>query len=347
MNKERKVSLNVIENGLKKTLVFGKTGTGKSSLCNVLCGKPFNDKFFKSSEGARSCTQKTDLAEIYFNGKNDHMTTLIDTVGFYDAEKDMDDDIIADLYLTLSRRVDMINTFILVVNGQDCRLDEILVEMLRLFENMFGKVFWKHIVLNFSRLKMDKNASEERQRIGQPLQELYAKSFVETMRTRFEIPVELPFFIIDSCYNPENETEKNHFCKEMEKLWMKINELPDIKTSTIKGVQTENKKLQEVIQRMEKELDHRIQQALNDKDKEMTELRERVKTDRMIAEEERKKVEEKVRRLQNREEARAILRHAKQLNHSLLEAKQQRHKTIKVIFGIADDIDSTFKRYYP
>ena len=73
MSKERKVSLDVNENGLKKTLVFGKTGTGKSSLCNILSGKPFNDEFFKSSDGARSCTQRTDLAEIYFNGKHDNM----------------------------------------------------------------------------------------------------------------------------------------------------------------------------------------------------------------------------------------------------------------------------------
>ena len=139
MSKERKVSLDVNENGLKKTLVFGKTGTGKSSLCNILCGKAFNDGFFQSSEGVRGCTQRTDLADICFNGRNDHMMTLIDTVGFYDAEKDLDDDIIADLFLTLTRRVDLINTFILNVNGQDYRLDETLLKMLKLFENLLYK----------------------------------------------------------------------------------------------------------------------------------------------------------------------------------------------------------------
>ena len=123
---------------------------------------------------------------------------------------------------------------------------------------------------------------------------------------------------------------------------MKICDFPDLKTSTIKEVQTENKKLQEVIKRMEKELDHRIQQALKEKDEEINELRERAKTDLMLAEEERKKMDEKLKRLQNREEARAILKYAQQLNHSLLEAKKQRHKTIKLIFEIADDIDATF-----
>ena len=177
------MTLNVNGNGLKKTLVFGKTGTGKSSLCNVLCGKPFNDEFFKSSDGTRGCTQTTDLAEICFNGTNDHMMTLIDTVGFYDAEKDLDDDVIADLFLTLSRRVDLINTFILVVNGQDSRIDDPLVKMLRLFEEMFEKEFWNHIVLNFSHLQMDQETIDRRKKNNKPSQEDHAKTYIRDLRS--------------------------------------------------------------------------------------------------------------------------------------------------------------------
>merc|ERR1712154_582972 len=44
----------------------------------------------------------------------------------------------------------------------------------------------------------------------------------------------------------------------------------------------------------------------------------------------------------NREEARAILQHAIHLNQSLFEAKQQRQRTIKLMYEIAKDIDNTF-----
>ena len=46
-------------NGRKKMLVIGKTGTGKSSLCNVMSGHDPHSEIFGVSEGALSCTQAT------------------------------------------------------------------------------------------------------------------------------------------------------------------------------------------------------------------------------------------------------------------------------------------------
>ena len=55
------------ENGRKKILIIGKTGTGKSSLCNVIAGHPHNAEIFPVSGAASSCTQSTKFAEIFFN----------------------------------------------------------------------------------------------------------------------------------------------------------------------------------------------------------------------------------------------------------------------------------------
>ena len=53
-------------NGRKKLLIIGKTGTGKSSLCNVFAGHPHNAEIFAVSAEATSCTQSTQFAEIFF-----------------------------------------------------------------------------------------------------------------------------------------------------------------------------------------------------------------------------------------------------------------------------------------
>ena len=87
----------LVDNGRKKVLVIGKTGTGKSSLCNVLCGLGPNAKVFPVSAKANSCTQRTFFCETFFNNKKDRPISLIDTIGFDDPDKDDDARIIGEL----------------------------------------------------------------------------------------------------------------------------------------------------------------------------------------------------------------------------------------------------------
>ena len=126
---------NLVENGRKKILVIGKTGTGKSSLCNVLCGADHNAQVFPVSAKAASCTQRTFFCEAFFNKNKEWPISLIDTIGFDDPDKDDDAKIIAELVLKLK------NLFVIAVNGQNPRLDGSLLEMIRIFEGMFGQDF--------------------------------------------------------------------------------------------------------------------------------------------------------------------------------------------------------------
>ena len=51
-------------------LVIGKTGTGKNSLSNVICGlKQNSPEIFLVPAEASSCTQKFKFCEAFFNNK--------------------------------------------------------------------------------------------------------------------------------------------------------------------------------------------------------------------------------------------------------------------------------------
>ena len=65
----------------KKLLVIGKTGTGKSSLCNRIAGHDADSNAFPVSENAESCTQSTVLANVLFGGNKERPVSLIDTIG--------------------------------------------------------------------------------------------------------------------------------------------------------------------------------------------------------------------------------------------------------------------------
>ena len=53
---------------VKTLLIIGKTGTGKSALCNRISGQKFDSDFFPVSGEATSCTQNTALRLVNFNG---------------------------------------------------------------------------------------------------------------------------------------------------------------------------------------------------------------------------------------------------------------------------------------
>ena len=122
-------------NGRKKLLVIGKTGTGKSSLCNVLTGVAHDASVFPVSSGAESCTLKTQMANVFFNGEGEKPMTLIDTEGF-DATNDLENDarIISEMIATLQNKCDHVIVFCTAISANNRRLDGALVGMMKIFE---------------------------------------------------------------------------------------------------------------------------------------------------------------------------------------------------------------------
>ena len=230
----------------KTFLIIGKTGTGKSSLCNRIIGHNYDSNIFPVSGGATSCTQTTILAMALFNrDKEKPPVNVIDTIGFDDPKNDTDVRIIAELVSKLKNKCDYVNLFGIAVNGQAPRLDGSLVAMIKIFEEMFGQPFWKQCVLLFTRVSMSEYAKKKRERLNKKSDNELATEYVEEVNNMFPNSAGgLRYLFLDACYDEELPEEVTHFEQSMEELYQMLDGAPELATSRVnENVQTENAKL--------------------------------------------------------------------------------------------------------
>ncbi|XP_023348693.1 uncharacterized protein LOC111717425 [Eurytemora carolleeae] len=244
----------ISHNGLKKILVIGKTGTGKSSLCNVLAGKECNADYFPTSSDPTSCTQETKFANVFLNGDKNKPVSLIDTIGFDDPTKDHDATIIAELAVKLNTRCDYVNLFVLAVNGQNPRLDGSLLTMIRILEGMFSKDFWNQIVLVFTRMPMSLRDKERREKINRKTDAQLAADFIKVVEEQFRDCSGLRYLYMDATYEKYDDDEEAAFNSACFKLNEMLEELPGLPTENVKKVETDNVLLQQKIKEKEKEM---------------------------------------------------------------------------------------------
>ena len=248
--KERKVGSCRIQDSVRgnerrKLLVIGKTGTGKSSLCNVLTGNLPNAKAFPVSSKATTCTQETIFADANFCGVPSKPLSIIDTIGFDDPTKDHDAKIIADLVLQLQQNCDYVNTFVMAVNGQNPRLDGSLLQMIKIFEKMFTAKFWDQVVVVFTRLHMDRSSVERRvEENDGKTDEVLAKEYLAEIEKLFGVKrSRLNFLFLDSQYRRTDVDEVEAFFNHSERLYDHLMKMPGLPTSEISTVLTENQRL--------------------------------------------------------------------------------------------------------
>ena len=232
-------------NERKKLLVIGKTGTGKSSLCNVLTGNHPNAKIFPVSAKAPTCTQETTFADAFFCGDTTKPLSIIDTIGFDDPTKDHDAQIIAELVLQLQKNCDYINTFVMAVNGQNPRLDGSLLQMIRIFEKMFTDKFWDQVVVVFTRLHMDPGSKQRRMEESDgDTDDTIAKDYLAEVDKIFEGKGKrLNYLFIDSQYRKTDLDEVQAFTKETDQLFKLLMSMSNLPTCEVSTVLTENQKL--------------------------------------------------------------------------------------------------------
>ena len=238
----------------RKLLVIGKTGVGKSTLCNVLAGLDPNCDAFPTSAEAVSCTQTTQFGDICFNGNREDPISLIDTIGFCDPEDDYDANVISDLVVKLRSSCDYVNLVALVVNGEHPRLDGSLVGMIRIFEEMFGDKFWKQVVVIFTRLRMDSESQALRLKISKLTEDERARKYIKTLEQKFPKCSGIRYLHLDAWHQDKDELEKNSFKDSVAALRNMLFDAPSLTTNMVQNVQTKHAKLKKTIAQQEQQL---------------------------------------------------------------------------------------------
>ena len=161
-------------------LVIGESGTGKSTLCNVMAGEMHNSKHFPVSTFASGRTHCTFIdTKVCYNGDNSKPCTIIDTQGFNDPGKvgslnsEKNHEIIHELLIKLTK-ISHVNLFVICVSGINVRVHESLRYMMTMFKDIFGQkmennevvkdenIFWERCVIVYTHLPMDESSIARR-----------------------------------------------------------------------------------------------------------------------------------------------------------------------------------------
>ena len=260
-------------------LILGKTGTGKSTLCNVLAGKSpdldVSHGGFPVSESVDACTKKTTFGDFFYAGDLKRPVTIIDTPGFDDPTKNHDAVIISDLVETLAENFGGIHQILIAVNGTNPRLDGSMKAMIDIFQGMFTEKIWDHIGIVFTKLSMDRKQVKKREKQRKNHDQLFAEEYVAGLKKTFNYKGEkaLDTFFIDSHYENDDDNELAAFNAAVDNLWYTIKKKEIFPTDYVQKVMTEYDSLKEELKKKEKQFDNTTQILRNLQKKELTRIK--------------------------------------------------------------------------
>ena len=133
----------------------------------------------------------------------------------------------------------------MAVNGQNPRLDGSLLQMIQVFEKMFTDKFWDQVVVVFTRLHMDTSSRQRREEENDGnTDDLIAKEYLSEVEKVFGVKSSrLNYLFLDSQYRKTDADEVEAFTRETDRLYHHLMKMPDLPTSEINIVLTENQKL--------------------------------------------------------------------------------------------------------
>ena len=276
------VQQEIRDNGRKKLLIIGKTGSGKSSLCNVITGYAPDADIFPVNSDAESCTQRTKFADVNFNGDMSNPISLIDTIGFDDATKNDDAAIIAEIVSKLNNYCDHVNLFAIAVNGQNPRLDGSLVAIIRIFEGMFTSEFWKQVVIIFTRVPQDVRNRTRREQMNKKSDDELAADYMKVVEKQFPNGKGLQYLYLDACYDKNNGDENTAFVNALGTLRQLLEDNTGLTTASIRLVETQNETLKRQItehEKARKEAENEFKEAVENLGRRAQEDKENLKAE--------------------------------------------------------------------
>lgn len=157
-----------------RIVILGAAGVGKSTLANVLLGRPktFNENgdpecFNVGNNNAGAgvgVTRKTcGKKGKWLNTAKEF--TVIDTPGFGEKLED-EANILKDLVNKLKHDFKSINTFMILFKDSDSRETYSFMRMVSMLSEMFGDDFWNNVIIGVTFWKYDERSINERKTRG-------------------------------------------------------------------------------------------------------------------------------------------------------------------------------------
>ena len=156
-------------------VILGPTGSGKSSLGNILLGRdkewqnPEDEKCFTvgafSDSDSGGVTREVCAHVGDWLGRAGEMITVVDTPGFGNSLEEEEENI-EKLVDFLKDDLQYVNVFILTFKESDRRLTRGLQSMMKLLGRMFGGNLWNYAILSATHWGYDERHREIRNASG-------------------------------------------------------------------------------------------------------------------------------------------------------------------------------------
>jgi len=253
-------NINTAELPSPRLILLGSTGSGKSSLGNVLLGRAHNFKddenfdgsqCFVAGEGTQGVTKKTCAEAGRWNGDEGRPVTVIDTPGFGD-EVEADRETVEQLVTMLKDEIKQVNAFVILFNGQSPRFTHGLKSMIKLFENIFGPGFWTNVIFAVSRWHFGEAHVNLRTQTEEEWIDDMNKEFSQLSH---KVRRRISGVFIDTHYVADDLVQAGNFSEEMDKLWKFASNAESFELKDIEAALSEIQEILEEKQSLEGQLE--------------------------------------------------------------------------------------------
>eukprot|EP00347_Sterkiella_histriomuscorum_P021961 403332169 len=184
--------------------MIGVTGHGKSSTGNTLTG--IKDIFRVSCSSKSETFVCQGVVTNWFGNTKESQLIALDTPGLGDSEG-RDTKHIANMVKSL-KSIGYVNTFLIIINSQEPRFNEMLKQSIRLFEQMFGNEFFKNILICFTKFQYDQRTLNQRRKGKSSSEDQIKSEFVSRFQKDFKHTLESNQFVfIDNMVFADEEED--------------------------------------------------------------------------------------------------------------------------------------------